>query len=340
MFGTRRVRLKRLVEQIQEIQIVKTPIIEIDIKVMPKYIASFNNVIYICDEEANLAIAEFRSLSSVDSFAVKSIQKLNVSGVRALAVNKKYLAVSYLDFNLNSKNGHDSKQKPNQKPKSSCGIALFKVGDSTLQFDKAIEKVNQKNLSFISPNGIMLNSDNFIFVCDRELHGIFKFDAKSGNLVQKVIYTNDQEPSSLSLLLDTNKHFIFTDSLKLEMSLVESSQFNVVKSIKLTDDYNLSFNEPFDVVASQISVADLNEDNNARESSSLVFVKHRTESKVMVYDTNLNLKYSFEYEFSNGQGINYLRLNNKSDFVLMGYFNALDTDVNTRFKLGVFSEFA
>lgn len=339
MFGTLRVKLKRLVEQIQEIQIAKTPIIEVDLQIMPKFIANFNNLIYICDEEGNLAIAEFRSLNSIESFAIKYVQKLNFNGIRALTVNKKFLAVSYLDTNPNANSNptkNDSKQnRQSLKSKPPCGVAIFKISEPTMQFDKVIDKVNPKNLNFISPNGIMLNNDNFLFVCDRELHGIFKFEAKTGNLVQKFIYTNDQEPSGLALLLDTSKHFMFTDSLKLELNLVESSQFSVVKSVKLTDDYNLSFNEPFDIVATQIS----EEENNTKDVSSLVFIKHRTEYKVMVYDTGLNLKYSFDYEYSNGQGINYFRLNGKNDFILIGYFNPLDTDVKTRYKLGIFSDF-
>jgi hypothetical protein len=347
MFGTLRVRLKRLVEQIQEVQLIKTPIIEIDVKIMPKFIASFNNVVYFCDEEANVSIAEFRSLQNIDSFAVKSIQKLNVPGVRGLAVNKKYLAVSFMDPNLNStKSLLDSRQKggsKNESAKLSCGVVLFKINDSTIQFDKVIDNANQKNLNFLSPNGIMLNNENFLFVCDRDLHGIFKLDAKTGNLVQKAVFNNDQEPSSLALCLDSSKHLMFTDSLKLELNLVESTQFNlalIVKSVKLGDDYNLSINEPFDIVSSQINTRDTNEDNHhSKESATLVFVKHRADSKVMVYDSNLNLKYSFEYENSNFQGINYLRLNGKSDLLLMGYFNTLDSDAKTRFKLGIFNDF-
>jgi len=344
MFGTLRVRLKRLVEQIQEVQLIKTPIIEIDVKIMPKFIASFNNLVYFCDEEANLAIAEFRSLQNLDSFSVKSIQKLAVPGVRGLSVNKKYLAISFIDTNLNSnKISLDSKQKggKNETTKVLCGVALFKINDSTILFDKVID--NQKDLRFLSPNGIMLtNENNFLFVCDRELHGIFKFEAKTGNLVQKVLFNNDQDPSNLALLLDSNKHFIFTDSSSLVLNLVESTQLNlalIIKSAKLPDDYNLSFNEPLDIVTSQINVRDSNEENHSKELASLVFVKHRTESKVMVYDTNLNLKYSFEYENSNGQGINYLKLNGKNDLLLMGYFNNLDSDAKTRFKLGIFNDF-
>ena len=343
MFGTLRVRLKRLVEQIQEVQLIKTPIIEIDVKIMPKFIASFNNLVYFCDEEANLAIAEFRSLQNLDSFTVKSIQKLAISGIRGLAVNKKYLAISFVETNLNpNKNLLDSKQKGGSKSETTkvlCGVALFKINDSIIQFDKVID--NQKDSSFLSPNGIMFN-DNFLFVCDRELHGIYKFEAKTGNLVQKAVFNNEQEPSNLGLLLDSNKHFIFSDSNSLVLNLVESTQFNfalIIKSVKLADDYNLSFNEPLDIVTSQINVKDSSDDSHSKESSSLVFVKHRAESKVMVYDTNLNLKYSFEYENSNGQGINYLRLNGKNDLLLMGYFNNLDSDSKTRFKLGIFNDF-
>ena len=341
MFGTLRVRLKRLVEQIQEVQVAKSPVIEIDVKVMPKFIASFNSVIYFCDDEGNLVIAEFRSPQIIDSFQIKSIQKLNVSGVRGLAVNKKYLAISFVDAN---KIMNDPKQRQRAKPES--GICLYKINESIIQFDKVIDKLSQKTLSFIAPNGITLNSDHNLFVCDRELHAIFKFDAKSGNLLQKVVLTNEQEPSGVSLLLDNPKHLIYSDSLRLDLNLVETGQFSQVKSVKLTDDYNLSFNEPFDVVTSLISAGNAKE--NGAESaeeivfgdSSLVFVKHRTDSKILVYDTNLNLKYSFEYEHSNGQGINYLRLNGKHDFLLMGYSNGQDTaDNKTRFKLGIFSDF-
>ena len=314
MFGTLRVRLKRLVEQVNEI--IKNPTVEFDLSIMPKYITSFNNTIFICDEEANLLVGDLGA-----TFNIKSTLKLNMVNVRGLAANKKYLAMSYSDLSNEKLN---QLNKISKKFEKKNGIVLFKFNDSltSASIDKLFES-NNKNIHFMSPSGIALN-DQFLFVCDRELHGVFKFDLKTGNLVQKILNT-EQEPSGIAL---GEKYFVYTDSLKLELNLVDMETFNIVKCVKISDE---SFNEPFDV---------------AYKENHYVFVKNRDDSKIIVYDSHLNFKYTFEYDYSNLQGITYLK--SKHEFLLTGYFNSNEhahiynnncNSPKSVFKLGLFSDF-
>lgn len=86
---------------------------------------------------------------------------------------------------------------------SKSGVMLFKIGSGeknsgsevSLSFEKLI--ASSKSHTLIAPCGIAL-SDSSLFVCDRELHAVFKIDVKSGNFVQKLI-TTDQEPVSIAI---------------------------------------------------------------------------------------------------------------------------------------------
>jgi hypothetical protein len=314
MFGTLRVRLKRIVEQVNEI--AKNPTVEFDLPIMPKYTANYNNIIFFCDEEANLVIGELSA-----TFNIKSAQKLNLANVRGLAVNKKYLAMSFSDL---SSDKISQISKSYKKFDKKSGIVLFKLNDSftSTSMDRVFES-NNKNIHFMSPNGVAL-TENFLFVCDRELHGVFKFELKTGSLVQKILNT-EQEPSGISL---GEKYFVYTDSLKMELNLVDMDTFHLVKCVRISDE---SFNEPFDV---------------AYKENNYVFVKNRDDSKIILYDSHLNFKYSFEYDYSNLQGISYLK--SKHEFLVVGYFNKdeLEHIYNNNcsshksvFKLGLFSDF-
>lgn len=86
------------------------------------------------------------------------------------------------------------------------GVMLFKIETTSskssssnsevgLTFEKLIS--SSKSHTLIAPCGIAM-SDSSLFVCDRELHAVFKIDIKSGNFVQKLI-TTDQEPVSIAI---------------------------------------------------------------------------------------------------------------------------------------------
>lgn len=68
-------------------------------------------------------------------------------------------------------------------------------GEVSLAFEKII--ASNKSHTLIAPCGIAIN-ESHLFVCDRELHAVFKVDIKSGSFVQKLI-TTDQEPISIAI---------------------------------------------------------------------------------------------------------------------------------------------
>lgn len=164
----------------------------------------------------------------------------------------------------------------------------------------------------MSPSGIGIN-DSYLFVCDRDLHAVYKIELKNGNLVQRLI-TTDQEPTSISL---GEKHFVYTDCLKLELNLVDMDKLTILKTVKFSEEL---FNEPFDLTFKE---------------NSFVFVKNRADTRVILYDSKLNIKYSFEFENSASLGISFVRL--KNDYLMLGYASLLDT--KNEFKLGLFTDF-
>lgn len=303
MFGTLRVKLRRIAEHMNELQpINKNPTVEFDLPFLPKYITNYNKIIYIMDEDANTFIAELGN-----SLACKAQMKLNIMNVKSIAVNKKYLAVSFSDLNTEQINQIGRSFK---KFDSKSGVFLYRLTESHSAPNQERLISSSKNYNLIAPNGIALN-DNYLFVCDRELHAIFKIEIKTGNFIQKLI-TTDQEPISISL---GDKYFVYTDALKLELSLVDSDKLQIIKTVKFSDEL---FNEPFDL---------------SYKENSYIFVKNRMDTKVIIYDQNLNIKYSFDYDGSASLGINYLKL--KSDYLLLGN---LDQESKI-FKLGLFSDF-
>jgi hypothetical protein len=303
MFGTLRVKLKRIAEQMNELQsTVKKPIVEFDLKLMPKFIANYHRNIYIADEEGNLCIAELGN-----SLAVKLNARLALTSVKGLAVNKKYMAVSFHDLTNDQVASIRSVLK---KFEAKSGVLLYKIGshDSGLSFEKLISA--SKSHTLIAPAGIALNESS-LFVCDRELHAVFKIDVKSGSFVQKLI-TTDQEPVSIAV---GEKYFVYTDGLKLELNLVDMDKFTILKTVKFSEEL---FYEPFDV---------------AYKENAYIFVKNKADTKLIVYDAaTMSVKYSFDYDYSNSQAISYVKL--KDDYLLLGYWNS----VTNSFKMGLFSD--
>lgn len=108
---------------------------------------------------------------------------------------------------------------------------------------------------------------------------------------------------------------MYTDGLKLEMNLIDMDKFTTLKTVKFSEEL---FYEPFDV---------------AYKEGAFVFVKNKADTKLIVYDAaTLSVKYSFDYDYSNSQAINYIRL--KDDYLLLGYANC----VTNCFKIALFTD--
>ena len=359
MFGTLRVKLKRLVELNDLNTISKYPSVEFNLNgIQPKLIACFSNSIFICDDETgNLAIAEMTD----DNLKIRSLNKLNLANtIKSIAVNRKYLALSLSDINKEKWQSISKYYNYNKVDnQSKCAIVIFRLNEHAngIAFEKIITTSPAKsNFNLITPNSIALSlaqsQSNDLFVSDRESHTIFRIDVKSGNLISKLTLKNNlqQEPTGMCL---TERHLIYVDSYKMEINVcdISSNEFVLVRNFKIftsMDDgpngaigNNVLFNEPFfDICYSK--------------SSNLIFLKNRADSKIIIYDYNntnansLTLKYSFEYDCSNFQAMSHLKLpgtksnnNNKNNlttddyFILVG-FNNIETKT---LKLGLFSNF-
>lgn len=78
MFGTLRVKLKRIAEQMNELQPTpKKPIIEFELPVMPRYIASYHRHVYIGDDDGVVCVAELGH-----SLVIKAKLKLPLTSVK------------------------------------------------------------------------------------------------------------------------------------------------------------------------------------------------------------------------------------------------------------------
>lgn len=78
MFGTLRVKLKRITEQMNDLQLTpKKPVVEFDVPVMPRYIANYQRLLYIGDDEGNVCVSELGN-----SLAIKARLRLPLTNVK------------------------------------------------------------------------------------------------------------------------------------------------------------------------------------------------------------------------------------------------------------------
>lgn len=153
----------------------------------------------------------------------KNALKLGVPNPRAIAANESYFAVIYSGL---SKKEQTKGSFKNMKPN---GIVLYRRENYVVCtiFDKSIE-LKDSNESFKSPTGLAMTSKH-LFVCDRELKSIFKFDIKSGALVHRAKFS-EGEPNSLSI---SGNKLIVTDCILSSLYEFDVENFSQLKSVNL-----------------------------------------------------------------------------------------------------------
>jgi hypothetical protein len=302
MFGTLRVKLKQIADQYSDFkQTFKNPIVEFNVKVLPSFLTSYKSKIFIVDENANLAL-----MDSTDGLILKSEIKLNILNVKGIAVNQNYLAASFSDLSKDN-----LKTIGNKKLKISNGIILFKINDG-FRFEKIID-IPKNN--FIQPASLVM-TEEYLYVTDRELHSIFKIDIKTNSLIDKLVI-KDSHPTGICLF-DCNQ-LIFIDSFKQELNLIDTNNMsNIIKTVKINDELQ-SLNGPYDMV---------------KKNGSHLFVKSRSDSRVIIYDSDLNIINVFDYDFSNYLGITLLNAQDQTNTLILGSSN-----INKSFKIGYFRDF-
>ena len=311
MFGTLRVQLKKVAEQMSEFQqLFKNPVVELDVPTMPAYLASFRNSLFIGDECGNLTLAE-----SNDDLKVKFSQKLSFVNITSIAVNQTYLALSFADLSKENIKAIYKKLKI-KKFEHKNGVAIYRW-ESNFNFDKIISLHKQPDVpgGLVAPNSVALTAANELFVLDKELQAILKIDARSGELMKKVTF-HESELTAISL----GANFLAAvDSRQHEVILFDLIKLERINSMTINDEFQ-SHNGPYDVVIKQ---------------NNFIFVKSRSDSRVMIYDFDLNFKNIFEYENSSFQGLNIMKSAGGSNEMLLIGKNV----DNKHFKLGYFADF-
>ncbi len=194
----------------------------------PNLMTSFGNILFCMDNASNLSIYE-RAFSM--ELKLKNSNKLSVPNVKSIAANENYFAVAY------SGTLKKDQMKGVWKNASPNGVMLFLRQQFVVLsiHDRIMELKN--NESFKQPTGLAL-TDKYLFVCDKELKSVFKFDLKTFSLIQRIPF-KDTDPYSVCI---SKESFIVTDTKSLMyMFDIESCAQQKSTSLKLIDQINSSF---------------------------------------------------------------------------------------------------
>ncbi len=277
---------------------------------MPNFISNYCETLFIADEEGNFTVAE-----SKDELTIKFTCKLSFINIRAVAANQNLVGLLYSDLSKDNLKAISKKLKY-KKLENKSGIALYRWTDEPFRFEKAVDLYKQPDLNggLKTPNGLCMN-ESVLFVCDRELQAVFKIDIKTGDVMQKFLFT-ESEPIGLGLC---TKFLVVVDSRNQEISTFDLDNLKVIKSVKIGEDFQSLSGGLYDVVIHQ---------------KNYLFVKSRSDTRVMIYDSSLQFKNCFEYDGANYQGIGILGKEKMNETIVIG--KNLD---NKNFKIGYFNDF-
>ena len=315
MFGTLRVQLRKVTEQMSEFQqLFKSPTLELDIPTLPNFMTNYKSNIFTCDDEGNLTVADLN-----DELTIKFTNKLSFSNIKGMAVNSTFVAILYTDISRDDMKSIIKKLGYKKKVENKNGIAFYKWDEGPFRFDKINDFYKQPEIQggLMAPNGICMN-ENFLFIIDRELKGVFKVDLKSGDVIQKFLFI-ESEPIGIGLC---NQFLVIIDSRNQEVSKVDIDKLTLIKSVKIGEDFQ-SFGGCYDMAVHQ---------------KNYLFVKNRSDTRVMIFDLNLQFKNCFEYEGSSFQGISVVKTASTNEKINEVLVIGKNVD-NKSFKLGYFNDF-
>lgn len=266
---------------------------ELTITNTPVLMTSFDNIIFCMDNSTSLSIYERNKVE----LKLKNTAKLSVLNPKGIAANENYFAVCY------SGTLKKDQMKGIWKNLSSNGVMLFTRQQHVVCsiHDKIIEL---KKDSFKQPTDVAL-TENHLFVCDKELRAIFKYNLKTAAM-QKIQF-KDAEPYSISA---NNSTFIVTDmNSTITMFDLETCNQIKSKSLKIIDQISGLFNTV------------LTEDG-------LIFVKN-SENQLCLLDSNLEHRAFFNEIQAKNLNISFLQqpnqmliigcVNSSQQFKLFGY---------------------
>jgi DNA-binding beta-propeller fold protein YncE len=230
----------------------------------PIHLTAHRNYLFCYDDKLTLSI--FSTSTSIDFKFVRNYL-VGIPGVKGIGVNSEYVAYTYSCVK------REQQAAKILKKLHTCGVILFRRQTDTVcsMYDKVIE-FTKSSVCFKSPKGIALDETN-IFVCDRDLHKVFKFDIKTSNLLQEV-EISDGIPYGISV----NSNFIaVTDIAKNRIITFDVETFTKLNSLKIEDRNGK--NGPYNIVVSR---------------DNLIFIKNYSDSEIVLLDSNLNVKCVFE----------------------------------------------
>lgn len=205
-----------------------------------------------------------------------------------------------------------------KKIENKSGVALYKWNEP-FRFEKIFDFYKQPELGqdgLLSPNGICMN-ENLLFISDKDYKALYKVDLKTGDVLQKLSLT-ESEPIGIALCSDC---LFIIDSRNQEITSIDIDKLKMKKSVKIAEDFH-SYGGYYDMVIQQ---------------NNYLFVKSRSDTRVLIYDLNLNFKNCFEYDGANFQGLSWFKISDQegaNEMLVIGK----NVD-NKFFKIGYFDDF-
>lgn len=253
----------------------------------PLLMTSHNNLLFTMDSTSFLNVYE-RAFTA--ELKPRNSCKLGVPNPKAIAASESYLAVAYSGLDKEKKKGTFKNMKPN-------GIVLYRRDNFVVCtiYDKVIE-LKEGNQEFKSPTGLALHN-NHLFVCDRELKSIFKFDVVSGKMLLRA-KLSEGEPNAISI---NGKRLVVSDCISSSLYVFDMDTFEQQKSVGL---------RAIDQTSGQFQHVVTEDD--------LIFVKN-SESQLSLLDQNLSQRAYFNE--INGKILNLALVKQNNTMLVIGSMN-------------------
>jgi hypothetical protein len=279
---------------------LQNPILEIIIDKAPIFLASHRNFLFVVDEKDMLSLF---TMDSSNKFNHENNFKIPIPKLRAIAASQNYFGVTFSEL--------EPKQLKNKRYKQN-GVVLFARDLSIINFTGEIIYELKNGEAFVAPIGIAIN-DESLFVCDKALKAVFKFNLKTKEVTNRINMDGGGEPYKLSV----NRDFlVVTDPVTHLLKLFNANTFALIKNLAI--DQPDKRNGPFTV---------------AITSDNIIFFKNYAESQLTFVDMNLSNEQVFTRITENIQGFTILE-NGHSQTLVIGC-----TDKKNNFKLVCFKNF-
>lgn len=254
----------------------------------PLMMTSYNNLLFTMDSTSFLNVYD-RAFTA--ELKPRNSCKLGVTNPKAIAASESYLAVAYSGLDKEKKKGINKLLKPN-------GIVLYRRDQFVVCtiYDKVIELKEDKQ-EFRSPTGLAL-FNNHLFVCDRELKSIFKFDVVSGKMLLRS-KLSEGVPNTISI--NGKRLLVSSDCLSSSLHVFDMDTFEHLKSVVLSD---------IDQTGGQFQHVVTEDD--------LIFVKN-SESQLSLLDQNLNKRACFNE--IDGKILNLALVKHNNTMLVIGTMN-------------------